>query len=74
MFLCVCKAVRVSEAIDAARCGIDSPELIRQHFGFDDEECCGRCAREIESIAVYVQLELRKGDRVIDLVPARVAA
>ena len=55
MFLCVCKAVRVSEAVDAARSGIDSPESIRTFFGFDDDECCGRCANEIEDVAALVR-------------------
>lgn len=30
MFLCVCKAVRVSEALDAARADVDTPDSIRR--------------------------------------------
>lgn len=74
MFLCTCKAVRVSEAVDAARSGIDSPEAMRAFFGFDDDECCGRCADNIEGVAALVQVELRKADRVVILYPAQVAA
>lgn len=48
MFLCMCKEIRVSEAVDAARSGFQSPESIRTHFGFDDDECCGRCAEQID--------------------------
>ena len=65
MFLCVCKAVRISEAVNAAKAGIDSPESISDFFGFDDDECCGRCATHIESVAARVQVELRKADRVL---------
>ena len=50
----------MSEAVDAARSGIDSPESISAFFGFDDDECCGRCAEDIEQVAVLVQVELRK--------------
>ena len=70
MFLGVCKAIRVSEAVDAARAGVDTPTRIRLHFGFDDDECCGRCAERIEDVAAFVQVELRKGDRLVALAPA----
>ena len=60
MFLCICKAVKVSEAVDAARAGVDTPALIRQHFGFDDGECCGRCAEHIDSVAQLVRVKLRQ--------------
>ena len=65
MFLCVCKAVRVSEAVDAARDGIDSPTSMRQYFGFDDDDCCGRCAEEIDQVADLVLVELRKSDGIL---------
>lgn len=63
MFLCICKAVPMSEAVDAARSGIESPESISEYFGFEDDECCGRCAEDIEQVAVLVQVELRKTER-----------
>ena len=72
MFLCVCKAVRVSEAVDAARAGVDTPDYIRTHFGFDDDECCGRCADQIEAVADLVLVELHKTDRVLYPTPALV--
>ena len=65
MFLCVCKAVRVSEAVAAAKAGINSPESLRDFFGFDDDECCGRCAVHIESVAARVQVELSKSDSIL---------
>lgn len=63
MFLCVCKAVRVSEAVEAAQDGIDTPESIRRHFGFDDDECCGRCADNIDSFVAVVRIQLKRAER-----------
>ena len=74
MFLCVCKAVRVSEAVDAARADVDTPESIRRHFEFDDDECCGRCAEEIDDLAVMVQVELCKSDGTAIAAPVLAAA
>ena len=59
MFLCVCKAIKVSEAVEAAQSGVVSPESIRRHFGFDDDECCGRCADHIDSISTLVRIKLQ---------------
>lgn len=52
--------------------GVDIPVSMRQHFGFDDE-CCGRCAEEIEKVAVLVQVELRKAGRLMVTMPAQAA-
>ena len=74
MFLCVCKTIRVSDAVDAAESGVDTPDSIRRHFGFDDDECCGRCADEIEDVAILVQVELKKSGRTPAAIPAKAAA
>ena len=60
MYVCVCKAIRLSEAVEAARVDGAGPEDLMQSLGFDDEECCGRCARRISEISVMVRLELDK--------------
>ena len=76
MFLCICKGVRISDAAYAASAGFDSPESIRQLFGFDDEECCGRCAKHIDAVTALVHLELKKREtaRSLPLAPAALAA
>ena len=75
MFLCVCKAVRMSEAVDAAKDGYNSPESIRQFFGFDDDdECCGRCAEDIEQVTALVHVELCKANTATGLYPSQAAA
>ena len=58
MFLCVCKAVRISDGVAAAKSGFDSPDSMKQVFGLDGEDCCGRCAKHIDSFVARVRLEL----------------
>ena len=60
MYVCVCKAIRLSEAVEAARAEGADPEDLMQTLGFDDDECCGRCARRISEISVMVRMELDK--------------
>ena len=60
MYVCVCKAIRLSEAVEAARTEGAGPEDLMQSLGFEDEECCGRCAGRISEISVMVRLELDK--------------
>ena len=58
MFLCVCKSVRLSDGVAAAKSGFDSPDSMKQVFGLEEEDCCGRCARHIDSFVARVRLEL----------------
>lgn len=60
MFLCVCKGVRVSEAVNAARMGARSPQALINKFGLEDDECCGRCAGDIVRLTSLVNEELAK--------------
>ena len=60
----VCKAVRVSEAVEPAQDGIDTPESIRRHFGFDDDDCCGRRAEHADSIAALARIKLKRAEPV----------
>ena len=36
MYLCVCKGIQVSDAVQLTRLGIDTPEALMDAFGFDD--------------------------------------
>ena len=62
MYLCVCKGVRVSEAVDAVRSGARSPESLINRFGLKDGECCGRCARDKARLTDLVNGELGRAD------------
>ena len=68
MFLCVCKGVRVSEAVEAARAGVRTPGSMIERFGFEDDECCGRCARDIDALLVLVADEL-ESPRFVSAIP-----
>ena len=60
VYVCVCKAIRLSEAVEAARAEGADPEDLIETLGFYDDECCGRCAGRISEISVMVRLELNK--------------
>ena len=57
MYLCVCKGIRVSDAVQLTRLGIDTPEALMDAFGFDDGDSCGRCAKYINELARLVKIE-----------------
>ncbi len=67
MYVCICKGVRFSDAVEAAKSKGASPEELIEIFGFDDSDACGRCASRISSISVMVRLELDKSrlDRMV---------
>ncbi len=58
MYLCVCKGVRLSEAVESAKRRGCSPAELTQTFGFDDGDACGRCLSNIERISELVELRL----------------
>ena len=60
MFLCVCKGIRVSEAVEAARFGARTPQSLINRFGLEDDECCGRCASDIVRLTDLVNGELAR--------------
>ena len=62
MFLCVCKGIRVSEAVDAVRSGARSPDALISSLGLEDDECCGRCASDIVRLTNLVNGVLARDD------------
>ena len=63
MYVCVCKGVTLSAAVEAAKTRGVSPEALMEAFGFDDSESCGRCAENIGKISVLVRLVIDKSKR-----------
>ena len=57
MYLCVCKGIKVSDAVQLTRLGINTPEALMDAFGFDDSDSCGRCAKYINELARLVKIE-----------------
>ncbi len=58
MYLCVCKGIRLTEAVETAKDRGCSPDALRETWRFDDSKCCGRCLREIDRISTLVELKL----------------
>ena len=58
MYLCVCKGIRLAEAVEAAKQRGCSPDALTETWGFDEPNVCGRCLREIERISGLVELKL----------------
>ncbi len=58
MYVCVCKGVKLSEAVESAKRHGCSPEELTEAFGFDDGDACGRCLNNVERISQLVELKL----------------
>ena len=58
MYVCVCKGVRLSEAVESAKSHGSSPNDLTETWGFDDGDACGRCLNNVERISQIVELKL----------------
>ena len=58
VYVCVCKGVRLSEAVESAKRRGCSPEALTETWGFDDGDACGRCLNNVERISELVELKL----------------
>ena len=58
VYVCVCKGVRLSEAVESAKRRGCSSDALTETFGFDDGDACGRCLNNIERITQMVELKL----------------
>jgi bacterioferritin-associated ferredoxin len=53
MYVCLCKGLTESDVQQAARTGQVCPETLKMCFGLEDDDCCGRCAKNIyELVAI----------------------
>ena len=60
MYVCVCKGVSLSEAVESAKRRGCSPVALKETWGFDDGDACGRCLNNIERISGLVELKLEE--------------
>ncbi len=51
MYVCLCRGVKESEVRDAAARGVVTMEQLVETFGWDGDEVCGRCLRNILRLA-----------------------
>jgi len=50
MYVCLCKGLTESDVQQAARNGKVCPDTLKTCFGLEDEDCCGRCAKNIHEL------------------------
>jgi bacterioferritin-associated ferredoxin len=62
MFICLCKGITESQVREFGRSGVVTPDEIASALGIDDESCCGRCMRNIES---FVTLAISEWNTVV---------
>ena len=58
MYVCLCKGVRLSEAVESAKRRGCSPEELTETWGFDDGDACGRCLHNVQRISRMVESKL----------------
>ena len=51
MYVCLCKGLTESDIQQVGQAGIVEPEKLVEVLGLTDDECCGRCARDIQELA-----------------------
>jgi bacterioferritin-associated ferredoxin len=57
MYVCLCKAITARHVQEAGQAGVDTPHGLTQHFGLDDEECCGFCEHNIVRLVAIARGE-----------------
>jgi bacterioferritin-associated ferredoxin len=61
MYVCLCKGLTESEVRRVGEAGlVDSSSLV-ERFGLDDDECCGRCARNIHELVALASGQVSCG-------------
>jgi bacterioferritin-associated ferredoxin len=58
MYICLCKGLTESDVRKVAMETALNPEALIQRLGLDETDCCGRCARNIESFAAMTSCPL----------------
>jgi bacterioferritin-associated ferredoxin len=57
MYVCLCKGLTESDVQQAARHGKVCPDTLKTCFGLEDEDCCGRCAKNIHELVAIANSE-----------------
>ncbi len=50
MYVCLCKGLKESDIQQVMQSGPMDPDSLATTLGLDDEDCCGRCARNIHQL------------------------
>ena len=54
MYVCLCKGITESDLRRVDPSGEATPDTLITVLGLDDEDCCGRCAKNIEGMSTLV--------------------
>jgi bacterioferritin-associated ferredoxin len=71
MYVCLCRGLKEEDLRCAARSGCASPEALIARLELDADDCCGRCARDIDAL---VELAAAFTDRFEPREPATIAS
>jgi bacterioferritin-associated ferredoxin len=55
VFVCVCKGITETAVQRLGESGCVTPERIMESLGLRDDDCCGRCADDIDEFAAIAQ-------------------
>jgi bacterioferritin-associated ferredoxin len=61
MYVCLCKAIREYDLRRVAETGSLTPSRFVRALGLDDEQCCGRCAENVEELVALARAQLEQG-------------
>ncbi|MBI4492240.1 MAG: hypothetical protein HY690_05550 [Chloroflexi bacterium] len=50
MYVCLCKGLTEADVQRLGRLGSTAPEVLITVLGLDEDDCCGRCARNIDRL------------------------
>ena len=50
MYVCLCKGITESDALQLAGPACTTPEALMAALGLEDDECCGHCSSEIDEL------------------------
>ena len=54
MYLCICKAVTVSEVREVAEAGVRDFDELAERFSLGDEDNCGTCLSVLEDLLLEI--------------------
>lgn len=66
MYVCLCKGLKEADIRQVTLNGMLNAETVIKTFGLDDEDCCGRCARNIYELVALATANVcgnRSNDR-----------
>jgi bacterioferritin-associated ferredoxin len=60
VYLCLCKGITEAQVKRLAQAGTSTVEGLIVVLGLEDDECCGRCAEDIEEFVELAKQEWEK--------------